>query len=143
MKFSILLQFGKKYSWTWTTARDSNRLLGEGVIPTQQVILVRLGVVGSRRLIFCAEVTVPSLMHEVHPPAGSGQKGVARLSAPLFLRGRHAAELRSSEGSSGLPPLKIATLEKNVGNLRQSWPWKRPGAPLGAYYGASEWHAER
>ena len=93
-------------------------------------------------LSYITDGKVPSLMHEVHPPAGSGQNGVARLSAPLFLRGRHAAELRSSEGGSGLPPLKIATLEKNVGNLRQSWPWKRPGAPLAAYYGASEWHAE-
>ena len=37
-----------------------------------------------------------------------------------------------------LPPLNVAALEHNAGNLRSQWPWKRGVA----YYEGQRWHPD-
>lgn len=77
------------------------------------------------------------LLHDVRPPP----RGAPRLSMPFFLRARRAALLQPGRASPGigasLPPLRVADLEANVGNLRSRWPWKQAG-----YFENSEWFAE-
>jgi isopenicillin N synthase-like dioxygenase len=99
---------------------------------------------------------IPALMHRVVPrplaaappsavtrpsastPASTPAACLPRVSAPFFLRGRRGAVLSPLPP---LPPLSVAVLEHNAGNLRSAWPWKRDG-PLRAYYQGVQWHEE-
>ena len=93
-------------------------------------------------LSYLAGGAVPALMHRVAPPPqrasakARGPSSEPRLSAPCFLRARRAAMLVAPPIAQ-LPPLRVAELEHNAGNLRGQWHWKKDVA----YYEGQTWHS--
>ena len=120
---------------------------GAHVFPEASMAPGELFLFAGDALSYLSSGKVPALMHQVvpppttPPPAGSPGRPAAeppRLSAPFFLRGMHSKSLAPPPP---LPPLNVALLERNPGNLRSAWPWKRSG-PLAQYYQGTEWHEE-
>ena len=116
---------------------------GRAYLPEAMMGTGELLVFAGDALSFLSAGQVPAAMHQVLPPvphaSSSSALAVApRLSAPFFMRGRQDATLVSA--ACEVPPLTVAALEHNAGNVRSSWPWKQ-GA-MAAYYSGQEWHFE-
>lgn len=110
---------------------DGHECFPEGSMAPGEAILF-----AGDALSYITAGVVPALMHRV-VPSGNRSGSPARLSAPFFLRGKRGAQLRPP---SPLPPLSVALLERNPGNLRSAWPWKQ-GEQTGNYYRGTVWHA--
>jgi isopenicillin N synthase-like dioxygenase len=119
------------------------RLLdGTSVYPERQMLPDHLLVFAGDALSYLSGGRLLALMHEVTPPPSAAP----RLSMPFFLRARRMAYLDPACASCGsaderilaLPRLRVSDLERNVGNVRSSWFWKRLH-----YFAGCEWHAEQ
>ena len=103
-------------------------------------------------LSFLSGGRMPALVHWVDAPSGDEP----RFSFPFFLRPRQDAHLNPASTRrlghvdteheadlAALKPIRQFDLEANQGDVRRSWPWKRPGSRSGEYYSTALYHNDK